>query len=134
MVIPSWLQRARLLLGAGGGVAFLLSCGAHSAGSSSALRADHPRGPGSFCALNPEGCPPPTVASTEPGTFNLDTCLKACDAGGAVLESFCRGLAESWQRELCWAAVSGTKVACKNMCYRVHACMDDSTRCPERTE
>lgn len=129
-----WLRRVRRLVGAAGVTVCLLSCGTHQAGARSVLRADHPRGPGSFCALNPEGCPPSAFTATEPGAFDLASCLKACDAGGAVLESFCRGLVEKWQRELCWSVVGGTKVACKNMCYRVHSCVDTGRECPEREE
>jgi len=73
------------------------------------VQQDYPRDPGSFCALNPEGCPPVPPAApavpTQPTPFNLDACLKACEAGGAVLESYCRGLQETWQRRLCWSVV-----------------------------
>lgn len=123
------------LLGAACVVACLLSCAAYPVRSRSVLRADHPRGPGSFCALNPEGCPPPLSSPTaEPEAFDLNRCLKACDAGGAVLEAFCRGLAEDWQKRLCWSVVLGSKKACQGMCYRIHACMDDANACPEREE
>ncbi|MFB1484410.1 hypothetical protein [Corallococcus sp. RDP092CA] len=94
----------------------------------SELRADHSRGPGSFCALNPEGCSPPPAST--PGTFDLDSCFKACDAGGAALESYCRSLAETWQRQLCWSVVQGSKAACKGMCSRINACVSYSTACP----
>ena len=135
MATRTLLRQAGLLLGAAYVAACLLSCTASPVRSRSVLRADHPRGPGSFCALNPEGCPPPpSPASAAPGAFDLNRCLKACDAGGVVLESFCRGLVEKWQRELCWGAVEGSKVACKNMCYAIHECMDDAEACPERAE
>lgn len=51
-----------------------------------------------------------------------------------MLESFCRGLAEDWQKRLCWSVVLGSKAACKGMCYRIQACMDDANPCPEREE
>lgn len=130
----SWPCRPRLPAGSCCAVVCLLSCASHRTNSRPVLLADHPRGPGSFCALNPEGCPPPPTTVAESRPFDLSSCLDACEAGGAVLESFCRSLPEPWQRELCWSAVWGSKVACKNMCYRVHACMDESAECPERAE
>jgi hypothetical protein len=129
-----WLRRTRIFIGLCSGAACLLSCEPHRAGARPVLRADHPRGPGSFCALNPEGCPAPPTTAEESRPFDLDSCLKACEVGGAVLKSFCRGLEESWQRRLCWSVVHGSKVACKGMCYRVHACMDEAAECPEREE
>lgn len=128
-----WLRCAGLLSGMGLTV-LMLACVAQPASTRSVLRSEHHRGPGSFCALNPEGCPPPASTQAEPGLFDLNRCLKACDAGGATLEHFCRGLAEAWQRQLCWSVVWGSKVACKNMCYRIHSCLDESKECPERAE
>jgi hypothetical protein len=111
----------------------LLSCGVHPAGRNAVLHDGYPRGPGSFCALNPEGCPPPsdTAKPTHPGPFDLQSCLDACKEGGVLLESYCRGLREPWQRRLCWSVVQGSKVACQNMCHRIHECAH-STDCPER--
>ena len=80
------------------------------------------RGPGSFCALNPNGCPPvnppngapptdfcvlnPDACPMSPGGHsgggsnnqctnppsNVNDCLAACDAGGEALKNFCRGI------------------------------------------
>lgn len=124
------------LLAAASFAACILSCTPYRTGTRSVLRADHPRGPGSFCALNPEGCPPPAPVSTppaEPGTFDLETCLKACEAGGAILESYCRSLPENWQQRLCWSVVLAKKTVCKGMCYRLNACASGAD-CPEREE
>jgi hypothetical protein len=66
-------------------------------------------------------------------TFDLDACLKACDAGGAVLESYCRSLSENWQQRLCWSVVLAKKTVCKGMCYRLNACATGAD-CPEREE
>lgn len=116
-------------------VASLLSCGVHRAGTGRVLRSDYARGPGSFCALNPEGCPPDPSKTppAQPGGFDLGSCLNACEAGGAVLESYCRGLTEKWQQRLCWSVVLGSKVACRGMCYRIHTC-STSADCPEQKE
>jgi hypothetical protein len=121
------------------GLTCLVSCvsvgGSQRSGTPTVLREDHPRGPGSFCALNPEGCPPPPPKPAAPksGTFSVESCLQACEAGGAVLESYCRGLAKAWQQRICWSVVLGTKVACQGMCYRVNAC-NESADCPERDD
>ncbi len=129
-----WAQRGALLFGMGSAVVCLLSCGAPSMGSRRVLRADRAPAPNSFCVLNPEGCPPPpTAASRESEAFDLDACLHACEVGGAVLKSYCRTLPHQWQRELCWSVVTGSKVACRGMCYRLHDCAT-SADCPERKE
>ena len=135
MNLNRWRWRGTLLIGLGSLIAGLLSCGVRQSGSGLLLLADYPRDPGSFCALNPEGCPPAssTPAPKKPGTFDLDSCLKACEAGGAILESYCRGLPEKWQQRLCWSVVLGSKAACKGMCYRINTC-STSADCPERKE
>jgi hypothetical protein len=134
MSLIRWVLLVSLWVGIGSAGAALLSCGTVRGGTGSELHSDgdYPRDPGSFCALNPEGCPPdPRAAQLGPGVFDLDGCLKACEAGGAVLESYCRGLSETWQQRLCWSVVLGSKVACRGMCYRLHDCAT-STSCPER--
>jgi hypothetical protein len=129
-----WAQRGALLFGMGSAVVCLLSCGAPSMGSRRVLRADGAPVPNSFCVLNPEGCPPPrSSASAQSEPFDLSACLKACEAGGALLESYCRGLPEDWQRRLCWSVVEESKEACRNMCYALNACAT-SADCPERDE
>ena len=129
-----WARRGALLLGMGSAMACLPSCGAHPMGTRRVLRADHARVPNSFCVLNPEGCPPPPPATpTESETFDLESCLKACAAGGAVLESYCRGLPENWQQRLCWSVILAPKSFCNGMCYRLNAC-ETSADCPEREE
>ena len=129
-----WAERGVLLLGVGPAVACLLSCGAQPMSSRRVLRADHARAPNSFCVLNPEGCPPPPpAASPETEAFDLSACLKACEAGGAVLESYCRGLPRPWQRQLCWSVVEESKGACRNMCYALYNC-ETSADCPERDD
>ena len=129
-----WALQIALVVGVGSAAISLVSCGTARGSSQRALcqDSDYPRDPGSFCALNPEGCPPrSTPAPARPGAFDLDSCLKACEAGGAVLESYCRGLSENWQQRLCWSVVLGSKAACRGMCYRLHDCAT-STTCPER--
>lgn len=116
----------------------LLSCGVHRPASRTVLHDGYPRGPGSFCALNPEGCPPqpqnePVAVPRNPVAFDVNACLDACEAGGAVLDEYCRNLAEAWQRRLCWSVSLGSKVVCKNMCYGIHTCAA-SEGCPERKE
>ena len=142
MTLKHWFWKGVLFVGLGSMVASLLSCGVQQVRKMTTLaqdgnhtRSDYPRDPGSFCALNPEGCPPDpsTTAPAQPGGFDLGSCLNACEAGGAVLESYCRGLPESWQRRLCWSVVQGSKVACRGMCYRIHTC-STSADCPERKE
>jgi hypothetical protein len=122
------------LLAVGGSVIGMLSCIHYASNGQRELHDGYPRGPGSFCALNPEGCPPASPpAKASPGAFDLRTCLDACEAGGVVLESYCRGLKQGWQRELCWSVVLGSKAACRGMCYRLHDC-ETSANCPERKE
>lgn len=135
MKLNRWIWKGTLLIGMASMFASLLSCEVHRAGTGRVLRDGYPRGPGSFCALNPEGCPPDssTTDPAQPGTFDLGSCLKACEAGGAVLESYCRGLPANWQRRVCWSVVLGSKVACRGMCYQLHTC-STSADCPERKE
>lgn len=104
------------------------------------LDLDYPRGPGSFCALNPEGCPPPSMpARREPepeaeSPLNKQACLDACKAGGEVLEAFCRRLKNDRRRALCWAATKGTQAACVGMCHAIYESCDDSTDCAQEEE
>ena len=117
-----------------------LCCALASAGAQwvepPALVADHPRGPGSFCALNPEGCsPPPPPAQPEPvqdleSPANKQACLDACEAGGEVLKNFCRRLRNERKRALCWGAAEGTRQACRGMCNAIYAC-DGSADCAQ---
>ncbi len=75
---------------------------------------------GSFCVLNPEGCPPrsspPPPAQLKPvedleSPANKQACLDACEAGGEVLKNFCRRLRNERKKALCWGAAEGTKPA-----------------------
>lgn len=103
MTRRGWIRQSVQLAVLSSTAAVLLSCVAYQTSDNRrVLRQDHPRDPGSFYALNPEGCPPaPPATPTQPRIFNLDACLEACEAGGAALESYCRGLQENWQRRLC---------------------------------
>lgn len=133
-----WTQQLSLLFGVCGAAVCMLSCVAqpYRTSSRTVLRDGYAREPGSFCALNPEGCPPPSAApSAEPGTFDLAGCLEACEAGGAALEHYCRGLPKPWQKQICWSVVGATKTMCRGMCYRVNACSTSASEdCPEREE
>lgn len=99
----------------------------------------YPRGPGSFCALNPEGCPPapsPIRIESVPdqeSPANKQACLDACEAGGEVLKNFCRRLRNERKRALCWGAAEGTKQACRGMCHAIYEC-DDSADCDQSAE
>ena len=79
----TWLRLACL-----GTLCSALACAGAQLVEAPALVADYPRGPGSFCALNPEGCPPPPApAQHEPvqdleSPANKQACLDACEAGG----------------------------------------------------
>lgn len=120
------------------GLAGMLGCAASGESSRMGsaprlLRDGHPRGPGSFCALNPEGCPPVSSSTETTPAFDVAACLKACEAGGVVLETYCRSLPEPWQRQLCWSIVNESKRVCQNMCYRLESCAS-STDCPEREQ
>jgi hypothetical protein len=101
-----------------------------------ALVADYPRGPGSFCALNPEGCPPesppaqPEPVQSQESPANKQACLDACEAGGEVLKNFCRRLRNERKRALCWGAAEGTKQACRGMCNAIYEC-DGSADCAQ---
>lgn len=101
----------------------MLACAGAQSGGTPAQLMDYPRDPGSFCALNPEGCPPPPP-SPEPeqapeAQATKKECLEACAAGGEVLESFCRRLQGERRKALCWTATKGSKVACQGMCYAI---------------
>jgi hypothetical protein len=93
-----------------------------------ALVAGYPRGPGSFCALNPEGCPPepppaqPESAQDLESPANKQACLDACEAGGEILKNFCRRLRTPRKKALCWGAAEGTKQACRSMCNAIYEC------------
>jgi hypothetical protein len=84
------------------------------------------RGPGSFCALNPEACPPlPPPSDKEPkeeldGAAGKSACLDACEAGGEVLANFCRRLKSPRRQAICWAATHGSKAACIPMCHAIY--------------
>ena len=135
MTLRPWVSREFGRLVVGIAMAGALSCAPYPSARRSEFRDDYSRAPGSFCALNPEGCPPPASPPTQasPGPFDLNSCLEACEAGGAVLDNYCRGLQEAWQRRLCWSVVLGSKAACRGMCHRLHACETDA-QCPERKD
>jgi hypothetical protein len=87
----------------------LLACaGPQSAEKPQILCDGYDRGPGSFCALNPEACPPEQSPSDREPPEELDaaagkrTCLDACEAGGEVLADFCRHLKSPRRKALCW--------------------------------
>lgn len=117
----------------------LLACSTASPSRERVLRDGHPRGPGSFCALNPEGCPPADATpwrESEQDTEspeNKQTCLAACEAGGEVLAAFCRRLRNPRRQALCWGATEGSKRACRGMCYAIYEC-GDSDDCPTEDE
>lgn len=119
--------KARWLLRGIGLLTCLLACaGAQPARTPQFLCDGHDRGPGSFCALNPEACPPlPGPSDSEPEE-DLDAaagkraCLDACEAGGEVLANFCRRLKSPRRQALCWAATYGSKAACFGMCHAIY--------------
>jgi hypothetical protein len=117
----------------------LLACSTASPSRERVLRDGYPREPGSFCALNPEGCPPaedPRSREPEQDTespANKQTCLAACEAGGEVLAAFCRRLRNPRRQALCWGATEGTKRACRGMCYAIYECSDPDD-CPAEDE
>jgi hypothetical protein len=117
----------------------LLACSTASPGRERVLRDGYPREPGSFCALNPEGCPPtedPGWRESEQDTespANKQTCLAACEAGGEVIEAFCRRLKDPRRKALCWGAARGSKAACFGMCRAIYEC-DDSDDCGQRED
>ncbi len=122
---PDVRQPTRLL-GPIAAMACMLACAGVQAGGVPTQLMDYPRDPGSFCALNPEGCPPAPVPSRpEPeqdteALANKKECLDACAAGGEVLESVCRRLQGERRKALCWTATKGSKVACQGMCYAIY--------------
>lgn len=106
---------------------FIQACvGYQPAGAPQVLCDGYDRGPGSFCALNPEACPPQQNPSERQQPEELDAvagksaCLDACEAGGEVLENFCRRLKTPRRKALCWAATKGTKTACIGMCHAIY--------------
>jgi hypothetical protein len=125
----TWMRLACL-----GALCSALACTGEQLVATPALVADYPRGPGSFCALNPEGCPPAQPpAQAEPlqdleSPANKQACLDACEAGGEVLKNFCRRLRNERKRALCWGAAEGTKQACRSMCHAIYEC-DGSADC-----
>jgi hypothetical protein len=127
--------RAATLLASVSLAALLQSCVSDQGNRPHTLRLDYPRGPGSFCALNPEGCPPPTPRQPEgsDSTASLSSCLKACEAGGETLRTYCRRLKDSRKRSLCWSVVLRPKTECINMCHSIHGCGDsgDCAHAPE---
>lgn len=91
----------------------------------------HSRGPGSFCALNPSGCPPlpPEPDDQEkqdpvcdaPGVMNRKTdCIRACESGRRAVENFCRSVRGPRRRALCWAGAYAGQAACIGMCYAIY--------------
>ncbi len=80
-----------------------------------------------YCEQHPEKCfgpmpspqpqtaPPPEEQAGPPP--NLNRCLNACAAGGAVLKSFCRSIRDPKLKAGCWSLefVSGT--ACRGWCF-----------------
>jgi hypothetical protein len=108
-------------------LACLLACTGTPSRRAPALFHDgYPRGPGSFCALNPEGCPPLSAHSEQGAEEDLESpaniavCLDACAAGGEVLANFCRRLKTPRKQALCWAASQGSKAACIGMCHALY--------------
>jgi hypothetical protein len=105
----------------------LLACaGAQMSGTPQILHDGYDRRPGSFCALNPEGCPPEQEPLERPSPEDEDAalgkseCLDACEAGGEVLANFCRRLKSPRRQALCWAATHGSKTACIGMCHAIY--------------
>lgn len=129
-VQPGWRLSACCLL---------LACSTASPSRERVLRDDYPRGPGSFCALNPEGCPPADATpwrdseQDSESPANKQTCLAACEAGGEVLAAFCRRLRDPRRKALCWGAAKGSKAACFGMCRAIYEC-GDSDNCGQEDE
>ena len=128
-------RNAAMLLASLGLATLLPSCVADRSSRPRTLHLDYPRGPGSFCALNPEGGPPPAPRQSErsDSSTGLTSCLKACEAGGETLRNYCRSLEDSRKRALCWSVVLRPKTECVNMCHSIHEC-DDSDGCASAPE
>ena len=104
----------------------LLACAGMQSGGAPVLTDGYDRGLGSFCALNPEGCPPLVAPPDQKPEQDLESpanksaCLDACEAGGEALESFCRRLRTPRKQALCWGATKGSKAACIGMCHAIY--------------
>ena len=106
---------------------FLLACAGPQTAERPQVTCDgYDRGPGSFCALNPEACPPEQSPSDREPSEDLDAaagkraCLDACEAGDEALASFCRRLKSPRRKAICWGATKGTKTACIGMCHALY--------------
>ena len=90
----------------------------------------YPRGPDSFCALNPSGCPPltPQPSDQEPddepvcqgGTSRKKACFAACRGGRRAIEAFCRTVRGPRRRALCLAGAYAGEAACIGMCLAIY--------------
>jgi RHS repeat-associated protein len=53
-----------------------------------------------------------------PDDDDVKGCEAACEAGGAALEAFCRGLKKAADRAVCFSLAHQSVVYCKNWCHR----------------